>query len=208
MSHQHIIFDFNGTLVDSTDVMNSILNEMLAKSVIKNLAPEDFVDPKSLPFLKRVRVLVYTALHQREFIELYSKYVEQVKFVNGTKSMLALLHEKGLEFSVISSNSADMIMAFFTLHGITVKSVYTAQRLFGKKKAIKQYIRERDCRASDIVYIGDEKRDVEMCSECGVDIVFVSWGVGVLDDALKHKVLRVVETPKELALYLIEEPAV
>ena len=207
MGYQHIIFDFSGTLVDSSDVTHSILNEMLDKSAFKGLSAKDFLDTKSLPLSKRIRVVVYTALHQREFVELYGKYVEQLKLFDGIKPMLALLHDKGLEFSIISSNSAEMITSFFRLHGISVKAVYSSKRLFGKKKAIRQYIRDHKCMTSDIVYVGDEKRDVEMCSKCGVAVIFVGWGVGALDDASRHKVLRIVETPDELAAFLVEAPA-
>ena len=178
---------------------------MLVKSAFKSLSAEDFIDPKRLPLLKQLKVLVYTALHQKEFVELYSKYVEQVGLVDGVLPMLTLLREKGLEFSVISSNSADMILTFFNLHGIVVKAVYTSQRLFGKKKAISQYMREQNCVAGDIVYIGDESRDIEACNRCGVDIIYACWGVGKLEDALGYKVLRVMETPEELSRYLIEE---
>ena len=205
MDYRYIIFDFNGTLADSSDLMYATVAELIKGSRFKSITPKDFENPLELPTLKKIKVLVFTALYTRKFLQLYSKHLHKLKLVEGIKPMFVALNNKDYQYSILSSNSSDMILKFFAIHQIPIGSIYKSHRLTGKKKVIRKFIKDKGCKASDILYIGDEKRDVEVCNKCGVDIVFVKWGIGADEDLSGYKVKTVVMTPEELTRYLMDE---
>jgi len=198
MNYKHIIFDFNGTLVDSTEIICEILSGLIAKSRFKNLTPKDFEKIRDLPPLKKAKVLFFTIKYQRKFLDLFSQNLSKIKFAEGIKPILDLLNEKNYKFSILSSNSSDMIIKFFELHQIPVASVYRSQRLFGKKSAIKKFLKQNNCSAANVIYIGDEKRDIEVCNKCGVDVIFVKWGIGSDKDLTGCRTKAILQTPEEL----------
>ena len=49
-------------------------------------------------------------------------------------------------------------------------------RLFGKGKALKRILRAERLTRADVLYIGDELRDVEAAKKAGVKVAAVAWG--------------------------------
>jgi phosphoglycolate phosphatase len=49
-------------------------------------------------------------------------------------------------------------------------------RLFGKGKALKRILRAERLTRSELLYIGDELRDVEAAKKAGVRVAAVTWG--------------------------------
>ena len=45
-----------------------------------------------------------------------------------------------------------------------------------KAKKIKKVLRKHDIKPSEMLYIGDEVRDIEACHKVGVDVIAVKWG--------------------------------
>jgi len=199
MGYKHVIFDFNGTLVNSLDVIEDVLNGLIARSRFKELTPRDFEKVRSLPFGKKARVLLFFAKYQKEFLRQFHENIARVKFVEGVKETLVLLNEKNIEFSILSGNTQAMITDFFKLHGISVKQIYQSQRLFGKYRRLKKIIKQSRCKSADVLYICDEVRDVSACNKSGVDAIFVKWGIDAAADLTGLKLKAVAETPEQLS---------
>jgi len=201
--NKHIIFDFNGTLVDSSEVICEILNGLIAKSRFKSLTTKDFEKIERLHFFKKVKVILFFARYQRKFLRLLCQNLSRIKFADGVKSLLTRLNQKSIHFSILSSNDTDMIIKFFELHEIFVASVYRSQRLFGKKKVIKKFIKQKRCKPEDVLYVSDEIRDIKACNKCGVDMVFVKWGIDAGEDITEFNVKATFNAPEELFEYLM-----
>jgi len=204
MEYRHIIFDFNGTLVDSGDLMHEILDGLIKKSRFKSLTTKDFETSQKLPPMKKIKMLLFSIKYQPIFLKVFNTRLSELVFAEGVKPMLALLNEKGQPFSILSSNTSDMIIRFFQDHKIKTGSVFQSNWLLGKKSAIKKFMKQNGCNASDMLYIGDEKRDIEVCNKLGVDIIFVKWGFDGNEDISGYSVKAAVQTPDELTAYLID----
>jgi phosphoglycolate phosphatase len=203
MKYEHIIFDFNGTLVNSSELMHEILNGLIQKSRFKCLIAKDFETSQKLPLIKKIKMLIFSIKYQPRFLRIFNTRLSELEFADGAKAMLTFLNEKEQPFSILSSNSSDMIVQFFQLHGIQVGSVFKSQWLLGKKLAIKKFMKQKSCNAENMLYIGDEKRDIEVCNKLGVDIIFVKWGFDAGEDISRYDVKAVVQTPEELIGYLV-----
>jgi len=198
MKYEHIIFDFNGTLVDSVEVINNILGGLITRSRFKSLTPKDFEKVGRLPFFKRLKVIIFSLKYQRKFLKLLAENVSLIKFASGVKPVLASLNQKNIPFSILSANDKDMIIEFFGLHRISIDSVYRSQRLLGKKNAIKKFIKQRRCAPNGVLYISDEVRDAAACARCGVDMIFVKWGIDANEDISGLNIKAAVGNPEEL----------
>jgi len=203
MEYRHIIFDFNGTLVDSANLMHEVLNGLIQKSRFKSLTTKDFETSQKLPPMKKIKMLLFSIKYQPIFMRIFDTRMSELVFAEGVKPMLALMNEKKKPFSILSSNTADMIIHFFQDHKIQIGSVFQSNWLLGKKSAIKKFMKQNGCNAGDMLYIGDEKRDIEVCNKLGVDIIFVKWGFDGNEDISGYKIKASVQTPEELIKILI-----
>ena len=203
MNYRHIIFDFNGTLVDSSDLMHEVLSGLIQKSRFKSLTTKDFETSQKLPPMKKIKMLLFSIKYQPIFLRVFNTRLSELVFANGVKPMLALLNEKGQPFSILSSNTSEMIIKFFQEHKIQTDSVFQSNWLLGKKAAIKKFMKQNGCNAGDMLYIGDEKRDIAVCNKLGVDVIFVKWGFDGNEDISGCKVKAAVQTPEELTELLL-----
>jgi len=72
-------------------------------------------------------------------------------------------------------------------------------RLFGKGKALKRILRAEKLERADVLYVGDEVRDIEAAQRAGVKCAAVTWGFHAADLLRTANPDFVLETPGELA---------
>lgn len=62
--------------------------------------------------------------------------------------------------------------------------------MFGKDKMIKRFLKSKKITEKDMLYVGDEQRDVAACKKAGVNVIWVSWGYDVIETVKKmHLIL-------------------
>ena len=200
--YKHIIFDFDGTLVNSKDVLLEVFNGLAYKYKYKKLSEEDFNIINNLPMGKRLKMLgipFYRTFGmkklQKESNDKYKEYLGVIELFNGIEEVLTKLYKSGYVLSVITSNTADNITRYFNLKNLNVfKYIYSSPGFFGKSRKIKMFLKEQNILQGDALYIGDEIRDIDACHKVGIDIAAVTWG---LDN---EKILRASEPT-----YLVNE---
>lgn len=136
---------------------------------------------------------------------MYGESISKIRPYDGVLQMLQTLNGcHSHQLVILSSNSVENIKAFLKMNTIEIDcNVLTAKGLFGKHRAIKDYIAKQKCETSDILYIGDEIRDILACNKAGVDIAFVKWGVDSNEDIESFKVKYLAETPSDLLTFLL-----
>lgn len=178
---KHIIFDFDGTLADSTAVFASAWNIIARKYQYREIRLEELDSLKKLSIAERSKLFNFplyklpTILPQ--FYRYYRQSLQDVILIDGMKNVLKEIEEQGYTIAIISSNSKDNILAFLKMNGIeNVSQVLCSNRIFGKDKVIKKYLKESNLQTSDVLYIGDEHRDIVACKKVGIQIIWVGWG--------------------------------
>lgn len=193
--YKHLIFDFDGTLVDSEKVIRNVFRELVEEHSFKIEKKIDFNTFFSLSFWEKVRFIIFMTKIRRKFEKKYHDRLKKVKMFEHIENVLEELHKMGYHMSIISMNSAGVINSFFNNKGLNIfKSVISAKGL-NKTKALKKYINRHKLRCEDVIYLGDEVRDIRACRKTGIDIISVTWG-------LNSK--RLLE--KEQPTFLIDEP--
>ena len=171
-----IIFDFDGTLADSIglgfDLVNSHAEELGYKRVEREQGMElsalEIMKEAHISFFKLPRLVIY-------FKKLLNESFNNVTIIDGAVQLLSKLKAEGHKLGIITTNSADCVSNFLKKNNLDDYFSYmkTDVAMFGKIKALKQAKKQLK---TDLVYVGDEIRDIEACKVAGVPIVSVPFG--------------------------------
>jgi phosphoglycolate phosphatase len=200
---QHVIFDFDGTLVDSRQLGLDLYNEIAARRGFQPMTDERIEALRQMPMMERFSS-VGVPIHRLpslalEFTRLYGSILDRLAFFDGIPDLLASLEARGVTLHVLSSNSEDNIRRFLSSQGITVMATITSARnVFGKHRALAKLLKRQGLRPQDVLYVGDEERDVVACKQVQVPIAAVTWGFDSPETLKAAGADHLVEQPRDL----------
>ena len=200
---KHIIFDFDGTLADSTLVFMAAWNTLAEKYQYKKIKSDELEYLKKLSIMERSK-LVNFPMHKMpmfipQFYQLYRKSLNNVHLIEGMRDVLLEIEKKGYTIAIISSNDKDNILEFLHANNIhNVSKVLCSSRIFGKDKIIKKYLKDLNLKRSDVLYVGDEHRDIVACKKVGIPIIWVGWGYDSIEVVRSEKPDYKVYSPSEI----------
>lgn len=199
----HIIFDLDGTLVDSLETFIKIGIELAQKHGYKSLNEEKIKELLMLPMKKRIESLNIPLYKLPklglEALGAFNSYAAKVRPIKGVKEMLECFHEKGYRLNIISSNSLHNIHTFLKANDMELfDNIRSSNGLFGKHVTIGKLISKLHVKKEQVIYIGDEQRDVEACKKIGIKVISVLWGLDSLELIKKAKPDFIASTPNEI----------
>jgi phosphoglycolate phosphatase len=200
---QYILFDFDGTLVDSKEIAVLIFNQLAEKYNFKKVDKEHIKYLRTLSIMERCRFLnlpfykiPWIVLESRA---LYKSYIQKLIPFDGIKSMLEELKNMGLNLVVLSSNSESNIRTFLQKNQPdTFNTIYTSSNIFGKDAVIKRFLKAHKLNSCQVIYVGDELRDIIACRKSGVEVVWVSWGYDSIEAVRGAKPDFIINKPEEI----------
>ncbi|MFC9539654.1 HAD-IA family hydrolase [Lysinibacillus sp. NPDC056959] len=200
---KYIIFDFDGTLADSTAVLASAWNTIAQKYKFKGIELKEIESLKKLSIAERSKLFDFPMyklpMILPQFYRLYRQSLNDVHLYNGMKEVLMEIDKRGYKILIISSNSQENILEFLKMNGIhCVSDVLCSNRIFGKDKVIKKFLKDTSITPSEVLYIGDEQRDIAACKKAGVPIIWVGWGYDSFEVVQQEEPDYKVATPQEI----------
>ena len=125
---------------------------------------------------------------------------ESVRLNPGIRRTLNAISELGIRQGIVSSNSTENIQACLTSNGVEDCFEYVGgtSRIFGKEKRIRSAVREIGVADSQVLYVGDEIRDIEAAVAAGFDVAAVGWGLNSEAALIRNTPTYFVAEPLEL----------
>ena len=201
MSKGTIIFDFDGTIADSFEVVLELFYELTGH---EHLADEEIVELKSLP-IRKVGKKVGISLPQvpRLLMKgrvLMRERMREVKVFPGLYEVLAALKRDGWQLMVISTNSQQNVEAYLKAHGLRehFDRIYGNVGLFSKTQSLRKVIRQNKLDRNACYYIGDEIRDMQAAHRAHIRAVAVTWGYNDVSILTAEKPFAVAHKPADL----------
>ncbi|HET7320147.1 MAG TPA: HAD-IA family hydrolase [Candidatus Saccharimonadales bacterium] len=197
-----VIFDFDGTLADSLDVIVEIFEQLTGKR--SQLSREEMAGLRHLPIPavgKRLGLPMWKVPYLLwRGKRMMAKYIEQVPPYSGVEDVLKDLQHAGYQIIIVSSNSRANVRIFLKHYGLSAyfHRVYGNVGLFSKAAALRKILARNHLHMNDCVYIGDETRDVEACQSIGLRIVAAKWGFADPVFLESHNPTALAGSPKEL----------
>jgi phosphoglycolate phosphatase-like HAD superfamily hydrolase len=203
-----IIFDFDGTIGDSFKVAVEIAHTITHRNQL--VMPEEVVRLRKLRMLEVARELKLSKW-QWPFLLIrgrrqMTKRLREVQPFPGIADVLRQLQKDGYDLYIMSSNSEQNIQQFLTEHGMAtfIRKIYSGVGLLGKARALRKVLKEKSLIAKDVIYIGDESRDIEAAKQVDMPCVAVAWGYNAPELLAEHAPMVIVHTMKQLQQVLEE----
>lgn len=205
---KYIIFDFDGTIADTLpfsfqkflEIARLLkIDDLSDKEIIKEIRSKSYQELLKGSFKRAWLKLPYVVnMIKNMQIEL-EKEMPRIKFFPGVKQFLFDLKKKGYKLAIISSNRIENIDKFIKHNNLDIFDfVHGKTDLFGKASYLEKFLKDYKLDKSEVIYIGDEIRDVEACHKVGIKIIGVSWGLHTIEALRKAGVDYIVEKPKNI----------
>ncbi len=175
---QCVIFDFDGTIADSMWLVISIYEDMFGVAV----TPEQIDETRNLPLSKVIKQLGIPLWKIPRLLtkgrKIMRTRIDEVQPFPGIDKALADLKAGGYELQIMSSNSQPLVRQFLKQHGLLqyFTDIEGNVGLFGKAPVLRRIMKHHNLTRSQVIYVGDEVRDIEGAKKARVPIVSVGWG--------------------------------
>jgi len=180
MTLKLVVWDFDGTLADSLPTAVSIFNRLAPEMGFKPLEDVDAARGLSTrQFLRQQGISLWRLPRLvRRYQAAAAEEADRLKLASGLGEVLAGIAATGLRLGVLSSNCEDNIRRCLRANNAEQHFAFVVgyPRLFGKGKALKRILRAEKLSRQEVLYIGDELRDVEAAKKAGVKVAAVTWG--------------------------------
>jgi phosphoglycolate phosphatase len=176
-----VIFDFDGTMVDSLGESIILYNEIAPSfgvsvankreiKSLRNKGAREVIEYLGIPLFKIPAIA-------KKLKSMVREKIGDMKPVTGLKEIMIRIKKGKNRIGIISSNNSKTIRLFLENNAIDfIDFIHTGSNLFGKHLVINKFSRTYKIRKEDIIYVGDEIRDIEACRKAGVKIISVCWG--------------------------------
>ncbi len=204
MAGKVIIFDFDGTVADTLNVILGIANGAAEEFGYKRVSREEVEELKGLTprqIIKQSGISIFKVpfILRRIKTEL-NKQIQYISPFSGMKEALIKLNQQGHILGIITSNSEENVMDFLEINGLKdlFEFVYSGTTIFGKSKVIANCLRKGNFSPEDVIYVGDETRDIEAAKKTQIKVISVGWGFNLPVALAKMEPDFLIHQPEEL----------
>jgi len=204
MSVKVIIFDFDGTLADTLEALVIITNRLAVEFGYKQTAPEELAQIRNLSsreIVKQSGISIFKLpfLLKKVKLALHND-IQKLSPILGIKEALTNLKNEGNRLGILTSNSEENVSVFLRKHGLEdlFSFIYSGTSLFGKHKVIRKFMKQNNLNNEEVIYVGDETRDIESSKKINIKVIAVSWGFNSREALAKHNPDFLIHKPCEL----------
>lgn len=180
------LFDFDGTLVDTTDLIYQSMRHAAGEVLGCEFSREILMANVGQPLPRQMELL--SAEHAEALLDSYRLHNEEnhdalIKEFPGVEDSLARLHAEGVRVGVVTSKrrfSVDMALKTFPGLGEVVDAWVTMEDTTEHKPRPEPLLKGLELLGNvpreEAAYVGDSPFDVAAAKATGVRSVAVSWG--------------------------------
>nr|MDK2851053.1 phosphoglycolate phosphatase [Candidatus Cloacimonadota bacterium] len=176
-----LLFDFDGTLADSIHLGLNIANKIAPEFGIEPLTEKQFEEVRSMSIPKALKYLKIPFYKVPKAIALalveYRHRIHELEPYPGIDTMLCDLRKLGCELALISSNTSENVSYFIEHHSLHYFNwIEGTSGILKKHSSIRKQMKKHKLTKENVIYVGDEIRDVIAAKKCGIRVISVTWG--------------------------------
>ena len=208
---QLVIFDFDGTIADTFENGVEILNILAKEFGFRPLEPADLERVRDMRTRDLVKFLGVPTTKVRKIskrgTEVLHERMDSIHPFDGVPDLLRTLQTLGYRMGILTSNSEENVAAFLRKHDLELfEFVRCSPKLIGKARVLRKLLKKLQIKPTDVLFVGDETRDIDAAQENGVHMAAVTWGY---NSRSSIEILRpdyMIESPAQ-ALQLMKDLA-
>lgn len=197
---KYIVFDFDGTIADTFEVIKNIaINEYGKEFGGDDIDFELFKNEGTKSFLKKMNVPLWKLPEMA--LKVTSKLSESnnINLFSGIIDLLNIL-KVNYKLGIVSSNSKENIIDTLKKNYIEdmFEFVYSDSSIFGKHLVLKKMCRKYKINPLDVMYVGDEDRDIVAAKKVKIKNIAVTWGFNSKDKLSRVLPDYIVDSPMQI----------
>lgn len=182
MIYKTLVFDFDGTIADTLGETRRIYNRLAPDYGLREVAEHEL---DHLRHLSLKELLDHLEIPKRRVPALIARgtglmrgNITELQVIPGMSEVLIELRRHVRSFGVLTSNATANVDLFLRTHGLREQFdfISSTSKLTGKAKHLKAILKTFSLRPGELLYIGDELRDVKASQKAGIPIAAVTWG--------------------------------
>ena len=215
--YQHILFDLDGTLIDSAPAILASYREAFSRCDVTpaRVIDESIVGP---PLIETLQLL--TASHDKALIERLaeafkasydSEGYQQTAAYAGVGEMLAQLRDAGLQLSIATNKRIHPTRLILDHLGWLdhFEHLYALDlfepRLPHKAAMIARLLADKEIPRDASIYIGDRSEDGESADANALPFIAATWGYGSIEAGAMAGHWRAASSPEEMSRALLAD---
>lgn len=214
-----VIFDLDGTLLNSISGVNECFNKVLANNNMPTFSEEEFgnfvggdleqVVGKLLPKeLINDRIIIEKV--KKEYRMIYSDYsVKYSVAYDGIKDLLIFLDQNGIKMAISTNKNQKLTDGIINsiFNYVPFISIVGSEGGFAPKpsrESVDYIMAKANVNAESTVYVGDTASDVFTAKNSGIKCLYASWGQGKKEDIYLYDNMVIFQKVEDMQEYFKE----
>lgn len=203
VKYKYVFFDFDGTLADTEEVNFVIYQKLAEKYNLRNITIDELGHLKKM---SAKELMAYVELKKRYLPFLLKRgknlLKQDIRNVKPCKTdmfdIVSELKNMGIKTAIITTNSKTNVQMFLEEHNADIFDFIASSSMFGKETKMRKIIKKERLKPDEVLYVGDEIRDIHAAKNTGIDIASVAWGYNTVGSLKKQKPDYLIYEPFEL----------
>jgi len=191
-----VIFDMDGTLVDSSvtivNAINCVRGKLNLEPLETNLILEKVNDPDLDPAQYFYEVPAFTPQHEAWFSDYYTQnHEKELQLYKGVQELLESLKSKGFKLAIATNSYRGSTIE--SLSHLNILDYFESLACYddvGRGKPapdmLEKNLKDLELNAEDSVFIGDSERDMLAGKSANIDYIMINWGFSDYEDAIHN----------------------
>lgn len=204
MAYRTIIFDFDGTLADTLEESRRIYNSLAPDYKLREVTAEELPGLRHFSLLE---LLGHLDIPKRRVPSLLSRgtalmrgNITKLPLIPGIAEILPEMRARAQAFGILTSNATANVDLFLRAYGLRqhFDFISSTSKLTGKSKHLRAIQKTFSVRAEEMLYVGDEIRDIKAAKKADIDIAAVTWGFNSTESLKAEAPEHLVSVPADL----------
>ena len=212
---QHIIWDWNGTLVDDAWLFTDLINIVLKKRGLPAISLLDYKNKFCFPLEKYYKRLGFDFkkedynIPSLEFIKLYNENKYRPKLYSGIPALIEQLNKSSIKNYLLSAQNHDSLMDQINFYKIKhlFRTINGTNNLHarGKNLLATNLLKSKKINKNGVLFIGDTNLDMDLALQNGAKAIGITYGHQSKHRFLNSQDIFLCNCPTSLKTYLFSK---